>query len=163
VSKRYLLWGKELSECEFISKSEEETKKLGRALGKVLPEGALLILKGDLGCGKTVLTKGIASELGIPEDEVSSPSFTLVHEYEKLVHSDLYRLGSGDLSDLGLDELLTDERIKVFEWGESLEGEEDAIVVECFDRGDYRVFKVKDPKGKICEKLKEILEERCQE
>jgi len=150
-------------ECEFISRSEEETKKLGRALGKLLPKGAVVILKGDLGCGKTVLTKGIASAWGIPEDEISSPSFNIVHEYEDLVHSDLYRVGSS-LEDLGVEELLEDERIKVFEWGEPLvDYSQGAFVVECREEGERRIFRISDPTGKICEKLREILEERCQE
>ncbi len=153
-----------IKRCTFKTKSEGETKELGELLGKLLPEGALLVLKGDLGCGKTVLTKGIARAFSVPEEDVSSPSFNIVHEYPSFVHIDLYRLScSEEVYDLGLEELLSDERVKVIEWGE-IAGEllENPIVVECKDKGGERLFKIYDPEGKICGKLKELWRERCQ-
>ncbi|WP_456454677.1 tRNA (adenosine(37)-N6)-threonylcarbamoyltransferase complex ATPase subunit type 1 TsaE [Thermovibrio sp.] len=152
-------------ECVFKTKKEEETKVLGELLGRLLPKGAPLVLKGDLGCGKTVLTKGIARAFSVPEEEISSPSFNIVHEYPSLVHIDLYRLSSlEEVYDLGFEELLTDERVKVIEWGEIV-GEllDKPIVVECREEGSFRLFKISDPEGKICSKLKELWRERCQE
>jgi len=151
-------------ECVFKTEKEEETKALGELLGRLLPKGALLILKGDLGCGKTVLTKGIAKAFSVPEEEISSPSFNIVHEYSSLVHIDLYRLSSlEEVYDLGFEELLYDDRVKVIEWGEiARELLENPIVVECSEEGNFRLFKISDPEGKICSKLKELWRERCQ-
>lgn len=87
------------------------------------PDGVLL-LAGDLGAGKTVLTQGVAAGLGIDPREVVSPSFTLIREHEGsagiLVHVDLYRLEPEDVSSLALDELLAGPGIKVVEWAERL-------------------------------------------
>jgi tRNA threonylcarbamoyladenosine biosynthesis protein TsaE len=153
-----------LNRCSFTCQDEEETKRLGRAIAGSVEKGTLLILRGDLGCGKTVLTKGIASYFGIPEEEITSPSFTLIHEYETLIHGDFYRVGEEGLYDLGLEELLEDDRIKVFEWGEPvLEFEKNAVVIDCREEDGKRVFTVTDPEGKICEKIKRFLEGTCQE
>lgn len=150
-----------MSDCQFLSKSEEETKNLGKLIARSVSPGTLIILKGNLGCGKTALTRGIAKGLGIPEDEISSPSFNVVHEYENFVHADLYRINSlEDLEDLGLYEALEDDRIKVVEWGEELLSEfPNAVVVECREEEGGRFFKIYDPTGKICEKLNQISEE----
>ncbi len=155
------MWGRELSECVFISRSEDETKKLGELIAGTVPEGTLIVLKGDLGCGKTALTRGIARGLGIPEDEISSPSFNIVHEYENLIHVDLYRLSSiEEAEDFGLYELLEDSRVKVVEWGEELLKEfPNAVLIECREENRKRVFKISDPTGKICEKINRIAEE----
>jgi tRNA threonylcarbamoyladenosine biosynthesis protein TsaE len=157
---------RELTKCSFNLKTEEETKRLGRLLAKLLPEGAVLLLKGDLGCGKTVLTKGIASGLGIPEEEVSSPSFTVIHEYPRLVHGDLYRVGEElELELLGLDEILEDDRVKVFEWGEPLlRVIRPTLIVECKEVQGVRQFTIHDFTGKICQQLTRLWEEKgCQE
>ena len=150
-----------MSKCVFISKSEEETKKLGELIARAVPKGTVIVLKGDLGCGKTALTKGIARGLGIPEDEISSPSFNIVHEYEKLIHVDLYRLNSiEEAEDFGLYELLEDSRLKVVEWGEELLKEfPEAVLIECSEENGKRVFKISDPTGKICQKINRIAEE----
>jgi tRNA threonylcarbamoyladenosine biosynthesis protein TsaE len=113
---------------EFTSKSGAETIELGRKLARLLKPPQLLILRGDLGTGKTTLVKGIAQALDAAEaDEVTSPTFTLVHEYDgsqdgkpvKLFHLDVYRLeGERQLETLGLDELLTDDALVLVEWGE---------------------------------------------
>ncbi len=109
-----------------FSLSEDETLDLGRGLGRVLKGGELLLLEGDLGYGKTVFARGIALALGIAPEEVSSPSFTLVHEYTggrvPLFHIDLYRLESPDeeAGALGIEEILAVGGVVLVEWGERL-------------------------------------------
>ena len=113
---------------EFTTESGADTIEVGRKLAKLLKPPQLLILRGDLGTGKTTLVKGIAQALDAAEaDEVTSPTFTLIHEYDgtqngkpvKLFHLDVYRLeGERQLETLGLDELLTDEALVLVEWGE---------------------------------------------
>jgi tRNA threonylcarbamoyladenosine biosynthesis protein TsaE len=113
---------------EFTSASGAETIEVGRKLAGLLVPPQLLILRGDLGTGKTTLVKGLAEALDAAEaDEVTSPTFTLIHEYEgmrdghpvKLFHLDVYRLeGERQLEALGLDELLTPNALVLVEWGE---------------------------------------------
>jgi tRNA threonylcarbamoyladenosine biosynthesis protein TsaE len=113
---------------EFTTKSGADTIEVGRKLAKLLKPPQLLILRGDLGTGKTTLVKGIAQALDAAEaDEVTSPTFTLIHEYDgtregkpvKLYHLDVYRLeGERQLETLGLDELLTANALVLVEWGE---------------------------------------------
>ena len=107
------------------SLSEEETVDLGRNMAQSLRGGELLILEGDLGMGKTVFARGIAAGLGIAQEEVRSPSFTLVHEYENgkfpLFHVDLYRLESvEEMEGLGLDDLTEAGGVVMIEWGDKL-------------------------------------------
>ena len=103
--------------------SEEETIALGQELARWLPPRAVVLLIGELGAGKTTLAKGIVASLGAarPED-VSSPTFTLIHEYgtqPKVYRVDLYRLEQRrELASLGLDELLEREAVILVEWGE---------------------------------------------
>ena len=113
---------------EYDTKSSAGTIAIGRKLAELLTPPRLLILRGDLGAGKTTLVKGIAAALGAAEpDEVTSPTFTLVHEYSgslegkpmKLLHLDLYRLDAErQLESLGLDEMRTDDAVILVEWGE---------------------------------------------
>ena len=113
---------------EFSTRSGLDTVEVGRKLTRLLKPPQLLILRGDLGTGKTTLVKGIAQALDAAEaDEVTSPTFTLIHEYDgaqngkpvKLFHLDVYRLeGERQLETLGLDELLTDNALVLVEWGE---------------------------------------------
>jgi tRNA threonylcarbamoyladenosine biosynthesis protein TsaE len=109
-----------------FSLSEEETMDLGRGLGRVLKGGELLLLQGDLGYGKTVFARGVASALGIVSEEVSSPSFTLVHEYKggrvPVFHIDLYRLETPEeeVGALGIEEILAAGGVVLVEWGEKL-------------------------------------------
>ena len=153
------MWGRELNRCSVRTRSAEETRKLGREIGKLLPQGAVVILSGDLGCGKTELTRGIAEAFGIPADEVSSPSFNIVHEYEELVHIDLYRLDSVEaIEDIGFEELLLDNRPKVIEWGEIIEElleELPVIKIRCRQVDKEREFEISDSTGKICRELLE--------
>lgn len=110
-----------------ITKSVEETIAFGRALGSYLEAGDVLILTGDLGAGKTQLTKGIAEALGIAGD-VCSPTFTIQMVYEgdelALNHFDLYRLDDADqLEDTGLFDVLGADGVCVIEWGEQFADE----------------------------------------
>jgi tRNA threonylcarbamoyladenosine biosynthesis protein TsaE len=113
---------------EFTTKSGADTIDVGRKLAALLKPPQLLILRGDLGTGKTTLVKGIAQALDAADpDEVTSPTFTLLHEYDgtrdgrpvKLFHLDVYRLeGERQLETLGLDELQTADSLVLVEWGE---------------------------------------------
>ena len=108
-----------------VTRSPEETLAFGRDLARVLSPPCLVLLEGELGSGKTVLTKGIAAGLGAAgESEVNSPTFALVHEYNgerKVYHLDLYRVESArELASLGIDELLAQAATVIVEWGEKL-------------------------------------------
>src|SRR6266849_10961985 len=105
-----------------ITRSEEETIELGRRIAAELPRRAVVLLIGNLGAGKTTLAKGIVSGLdAAPPDEVSSPTFTLIHEYGdgRVYHIDLYRLDRPEeVATLGLDEIFEREVVVLIEWGE---------------------------------------------
>ena len=109
---------------EFKTQSPQETFALGRRVGEQLDKPAVLLLKGDLGAGKTVFAKGLAAGLDINPTEVTSPSFTLINIHEgrlRLYHVDLYRLESAERPDLGLDDILEDEKgVVLIEWAERL-------------------------------------------
>jgi tRNA threonylcarbamoyladenosine biosynthesis protein TsaE len=105
----------------FETASEEETIALGRNLASRLERPAAVLLIGNLGAGKTTLAKGIVEGLGAAAaDEVSSPTFTLIHEYgSNVYHIDLYRLDTPrEAAALGLDELFDQDAIVLVEWGE---------------------------------------------
>lgn len=113
---------------EFVTANAEETIRSGRAIARLLQPPKFLILRGDLGAGKTTLVKGIAEELEAADaDEVTSPTFTLIHEYEgtrdgqpvRLYHLDLYRIETErQLDTLGLDDLSGPDSLVLVEWGE---------------------------------------------
>jgi tRNA threonylcarbamoyladenosine biosynthesis protein TsaE len=113
---------------KFTTQSGADTIAVGRKLADLLAPPQFLLLRGDLGTGKTTLVKGIAQALDAAEpDEVTSPTFTLIHEFDgshngkpvKLYHLDVYRLESErQLETLGLDDLLTPDALVVVEWGE---------------------------------------------
>lgn len=105
----------------FHTRSEEETIALGERIARTLPARCVVLLIGNLGAGKTTLTKGIASGLGAASpDEVSSPTFTLIHEYStRVYHVDLYRLDDPRaVATLGLEELFDRDAVVLIEWGE---------------------------------------------
>lgn len=104
----------------FETHSEEETIELGRKIARELPKRAVVLLIGNLGAGKTTLAKGIISGLGAAgPDEVASPTFTLIHEYGRVYHIDLYRLDTpAQVATLGLDEIFDRDAIVLIEWGE---------------------------------------------
>ena len=109
-------------EATFVAESTEQTIALGERLGRLLAAGDVLVLTGDLGAGKTQLTKGIARGLGV-EDDVTSPTFTIGMVYEggelPLYHFDLYRLEDvAELDDTGLFDVLGGDGPCVIEWGE---------------------------------------------
>jgi tRNA threonylcarbamoyladenosine biosynthesis protein TsaE len=110
---------------EYSTRSAEETIALGRKLAPALKDAPMVILRGDLGAGKTTLVKGIAEGLqAASQDDVTSPTFTLIHEYRgrdvNLFHVDLYRVDTPrELDTLGLDELFAEEgNLVLLEWGE---------------------------------------------
>lgn len=109
---------------EFTTNSPEETIALGRELAKTLAPPKLVLLRGDLGAGKTTLVKGIAQGFeAAAEEDVTSPTFTLIHEYRgpsaTLYHIDLYRVDTQrELETLGLDDLMSERSVLLIEWGE---------------------------------------------
>ena len=110
---------------EVVTHSAEETVEFGRQLAKQIKPPCLILLAGELGSGKTTLGKGMGAGLGAArEEEVTSPSFTLVHEYghaRKVYHVDLYRIeGARDFASLGLDELFEEDATVIVEWGERI-------------------------------------------
>jgi len=144
----------------FETRGGEETIAVGREIAKLLAPPKFLILRGDLGAGKTTLVKGIAEGLNAAEaEEVTSPTFTLIHEYEgefsangkispvKLYHLDLYRIeGERQLESLGIDELTGPDSIVLVEWGEkfpSVVKRSDGEIVVTSAGGDARKITVK--------------------
>ena len=115
---------------ELVSTSPEETRSMAARIGRRLTGGSLLLLEGDLGSGKTIFAQGLARGLAVPaEYAVTSPTYTLVHEYpgrQKLLHVDLYRLpqGGADLESLGLADPERDAAVLVIEWPDRLPPEE---------------------------------------
>ena len=109
----------------FITNSPEETEALGARLARALEPGAVVAFTGDLGAGKTAFVRGLARGLGI-RDRVTSPTFTIVNEYEggrlPLFHFDLYRLGCADeLFDIGWEDYLARGGVCAVEWSERME------------------------------------------
>jgi tRNA threonylcarbamoyladenosine biosynthesis protein TsaE len=140
---------------EFTTQSGADTIAVGRKLAELLKPPQLLLLRGDLGTGKTTLVKGIAQALDAAEpDEVTSPTFTLIHEFDgsrngkpvKLFHLDVYRLESErQLETLGLDDLLTSDALVVVEWGEkfkSIRKRATGEIVIASEGGDARKITV---------------------
>jgi len=137
------------------SLGESETYEMGRTMGQGLSGGDLVLLEGPLGAGKTVFARGIAAGLGIPPEQVCSPSFTLVQEYNggraRMYHVDLYRIEEiGEVGTLGLEELIDSGAVVVVEWGERLPDayRRDAITVRLHDIGEAsRRIELLSPSG----------------
>jgi tRNA threonylcarbamoyladenosine biosynthesis protein TsaE len=147
--------GKKRHIAERLSKSPEETQKIGWEIGRSLSIPGVVLLRGALGTGKTTLTRGIAQGLGLEDSSlVNSPSFTLVNIYQgvcPIYHVDLYRLqGSRDLYSIGIDDFLGKEGITVVEWSERLSIELDqAVEIEIEDAGDdLRMLHIQAPARK---------------
>ena len=125
---------------QFVTERPEETEALGEKLGRRLTGGEVLAYTGDLGAGKTAFTRGLARGLGITE-RVTSPTFTIVNEYEggrlPLFHFDLYRLGSAEeLFDIGWEDYLARNGVCAVEWSENAEDAlEDPILID-ISRGE---------------------------
>ncbi len=140
---------------EFLTQSSADTVAVGRKLVDLLKPPQLLLLRGDLGTGKTTLVKGIAQALDAAEpEEVTSPTFTLLHEYDgtrkgkpvKLYHIDVYRLeGERQLETLGFEDLLTPDALVLVEWGDkfkSIRKRATGDIVITSEGGDTRKIKV---------------------
>ena len=120
---------------EHVTRSETETAAVARELAGTLRAGSVLLLSGNLGAGKTAFVRGLAEGLGLDPEDVSSPTFTLIHEYRggrlTLYHADLYRLERTATDDLGLEELGVRDGILAIEWPDRLtHALPDAIVVD---------------------------------
>ena len=126
---------------EHVTHSEGETAAVGRALGRRLRSGKVVLLHGPLGAGKTAFARGIAEGLGADGEDVSSPTFTIIQEYRgrvPLQHIDLYRLNPVEVDDLGLEELI-DDNVLAVEWPERWpRAPSDAIVVTIEVSGESR-------------------------
>ncbi|MBI1746014.1 MAG: tRNA (adenosine(37)-N6)-threonylcarbamoyltransferase complex ATPase subunit type 1 TsaE [Acidobacteria bacterium] len=126
----------------FVTHSEEATIRLGRRLGKSIEPPQVILLFGNLGAGKTTLTKGIAQGLGFRKPyEVISPTFVIVNEYQgraKIFHVDLFRLSSGrDLESVGLYEMMQQPVVTIIEWAEKLvDPPESALSINIQDLGE---------------------------
>jgi len=134
---------------EITTHSAEETIAFGRTLTELLAPPKLVLLRGELGAGKTTLVKGIAAAFeAAAEEDVTSPTFTLVHEYRGprvvVYHIDLYRVDTArELETLGLDDLRSDNSILLIEWGEKfprLQNERDLeISLERMNQSERRI------------------------
>ena len=126
---------------EYMTNSPEETEALGSRLGLRLKPGAVVAFTGDLGAGKTAFTRGLARGLGIGQ-QVTSPTFTIVNEYEggrlPLFHFDMYRLGSSEeLFDIGWEDYLARGGVCAVEWSENVaDALEDGAIQVDIRRGD---------------------------
>jgi tRNA threonylcarbamoyladenosine biosynthesis protein TsaE len=111
-----------------VCATEEDTRRVAHDIAACLSRGAILSLEGPMGAGKTCFVKGLAAALGCDPREVSSPTFTLIHEYHggrlPLVHMDLYRIeAQTELAPLGFDDYLASDGIVAIEWGDKFEEE----------------------------------------
>ncbi|MFO7578211.1 MAG: tRNA (adenosine(37)-N6)-threonylcarbamoyltransferase complex ATPase subunit type 1 TsaE [Pelovirga sp.] len=150
-----------------ISNDETRTQELGKQLGRCLAAPLLILLRGDLGAGKTVFARGVARGLGVADDiPVTSPTFTLVNHYPArldLYHCDLYRLsGPDDLIEIGFDDFAFGAGVTLVEWPEKLENPDISglwIDIRTLDEGRRElVFQVSDPHlTEIFEGLRERL------
>lgn len=133
---------------QVVTRGEAETIAAGASLGASLGPGAVVLLRGSLGAGKTAFVRGLAAGLGVSPDEVSSPTFTLVQEYRgrvPLFHVDLYRITAAESDDLGLDDL-QEQGIVAIEWADKLDRPPSGAIDVCLEDlgGDLRRISVCD-------------------
>lgn len=141
--------------AEYITTNEAQTQAIGEKLGKNAKPGQVFALDGDLGAGKTVMTRGIARGMGLNEDDVCSPTFTIVNEYDEnkdgsraqvpLFHFDTYRLGgSDDFLDAGLDEYFDRGGVCVIEWSSVIDDllPKDTMRITITGSGEMRKIEV---------------------
>jgi tRNA threonylcarbamoyladenosine biosynthesis protein TsaE len=135
----------------FTTHSADETTELGRQIAAQLKPGTVVLLRGDLGAGKTTLVKGIAEGFSAARaEDVTSPTFTLIHEYRgpavTLYHIDLYRIDTQrELDTLALDDLMTEKSILLIEWGEKFAhfaSERDVEIAIEHKGGDERMVRI---------------------
>ncbi len=129
-----------------VTHSEDETTTVARELAADVKAGDVILLSGNLGAGKTAFVRGLAAGLGIDPEEVSSPTFTLVHEYRggrlTLYHADLYRLDRVATEDLGLEEMGVADGVLAIEWPDRLSHPlpgARAIEIEIVDENTRRI------------------------
>lgn len=140
---------------DYVSRSPEETSRIGESLGQRLRGGEVILLFGPLGAGKTHFVRGLAAGLGLDASQVSSPSYALIDEHPgrvTLYHVDLYRLSTPDLPDLGLEDLYGRRNVVAIEWAERLEEAGwdlgSSIIVEIdyrSEQGDARIIAIDEP------------------
>lgn len=155
----------------YISKSVEETFDIGKCLGELASEGAIVCLNGDLGAGKTHFAKGLAAGLGITE-HITSPTYNIVNEYygkTKFVHFDVYRIAEPEeMYDIGFDDYLNGSGVILIEWANIIAEllPEDRLEIEikkCIDENclnEYREISF-IPKGQQYVKLVEEMKSSC--
>ena len=123
-----------------ITHSETETEAAGREFAATLAAGAVVLLSGDLGAGKTAFVRGLAEGLGVDPRDVTSPTFTLVQEYRSgrlpLFHVDLYRLKPIEVDDIGLDEITLAGGVTAIEWPDRLPRAFEGAVQVTIEHGD---------------------------
>lgn len=148
---------------EIFLENEEFTKKIGCELGKRLFPGAILCLNGDLGAGKTTMTKSIAKAMKIEED-ITSPTFNIVNEYTdgklKLYHFDVYRIGcSEEMYDIGFEEYINSDGVCIIEWSNLIDDilPEERLEILLTYEGEGRKISL-NPFGKRYEEIVEEVE-----
>lgn len=131
------------------SKSPDETYNIGLSIGKQLSPGSILCIEGEMGAGKTALSQGIIRGLGVEEKYITSPTYTLVNEYNvgklPIYHFDIYRVGDYDeLLAIGFDEYLSEDSIAIIEWADMIKEDLPAnkiwITIEKTDSEDLRTL-----------------------
>jgi len=150
-----------------LSSSQAYTLKLGKLISRYLKAGDIICLQGELGTGKTVLTKGIAEGLGVDKDKVTSSSFILIRQHLEgrvpLYHFDLYRLKPGqDIASLGYEEYFYDQGVSVIEWADRLKDlmpKEYLMVKLSYGSKENRILKFSAVGLRYARLLKEINED----
>ena len=154
-----------MSVWSYCSTDETETMELGKQLGRLLEQPALILLQGELGAGKSVLARGIARGLGVdPQLPITSPTFTLMNHYParlELYHFDLYRLSDPDeLIEIGFDDYAFGSGVTLVEWPERMENEQASglwIRISILENGRREL--VFAPRGAVSEQLSSALQQ----